>query len=1236
MGSSDDAPPEYDYIEFEHGSFHDIPTHLIRLLPTKSSLASSSSVNPKVFCDVRKFSNLPTPTKLDDPALQNCDSQIIVSQCLPVGSIFDNKITMIKLAIGICRKARFMLSECNQMKLKCNYKQCKFAINYTALFKRPPDDTPAAKKRRKRVNRENIFTGPVAITSITNDHNHQCTMSNLLQAAQASGVHLKRVHKDKLWMLVGMMRNDPCLHARSIRSVLEIAGPKSKQWTCKDIASVRVKVKNLLMKQHIETDLDERQFIQQFTDEDYEKFFNEECEYYADHSTFYAAEILSDIFGNRDENDPNDKTTCTLIQYLELLQKSDDSFDYRTVSDNDEQIIGIAYQTGAMRAAFDLFGENISLDAMKKALNTSNYPYFAATVIRDDGMIDIALEAIVHKENIFAYQFLMKSMLDMAHKRTSDQIYVITGDDFINQNMVTNDFDLPNAKFMADYYHLNESIWPNNFRAHIWDAIKTNIKSMLDAKDESNFNHAAMSANSILILNRASSKEIAYMASIVKRGPEYSLYHVQRTKGSLCRRGSQRSECQHSIISKNLGKHYYKPIYNMIQDLQTIGLMRQEKHRRQLLKDNSCLRVIHHELSNQVKKTDSSIILYEASKMILGKSLGLAGYDLLKNELSSIQLLSTERDVDGSLSIRHVCGSNKGVKRNFKDANSRCSRCTTSTTMMSMCYHELRNRIELLSIDEVFDISFFGERYHYRECPPLTPRNDVISNSDIEIQPSSILARSEYLQNISNPRKEVLLNNNHDGNGCSSECISPPVYDNSTVLGNRNASIDTSTDPLGYKKLLDISNRVVSAVSNLGSAEQLQFAGLLLAVEDMTTYGKNIHFNTQLQNLYNNLEGAPPQFDQGRSRTSNRLMLPQTQSPKEMVPQYHMGLPKNRPKTMREKIQDKVKKKHSDTRNDYSKHSVKDNIITKPKCSFCQGGHPGFAKKCPLKLQYGDGIVDFDAFTRDILSNHPISINTKVVNFDSSDRDVFQQPKYHFVINSIHHKYRPHDHFHGTDSLPQDLVLNVTLLHRHGPLGVRGTHFQTNVGIGAKTLFDRMERFPSNHFIFDMVQTTSVGQNFTKRMKIATTIHQPQMLPYQYPYPHATHIPFYHDSQYRNGLPNMYNTSSDACLLYPQMPVNYQNRPLNTTIDHIQNHNNNMNFRSASQHQIQGYHGTAPAEAVVNHAPNSYNNEVLNCNNHHTQGTIAVGTAIKSQSQWDSHEKSENTSAENGREDRLK
>ena len=98
MASSDDAPPQYDYIEFEHGSFQDIPAHLHQLFPTKSSIASPNRVNPKVFSDVRKFFYLPMGTEVDDPALQNCDSRTIVSRCLPVGSIFQNKETMIKKA----------------------------------------------------------------------------------------------------------------------------------------------------------------------------------------------------------------------------------------------------------------------------------------------------------------------------------------------------------------------------------------------------------------------------------------------------------------------------------------------------------------------------------------------------------------------------------------------------------------------------------------------------------------------------------------------------------------------------------------------------------------------------------------------------------------------------------------------------------------------------------------------------------------------------------------------------------------------------------------------------------------------------------------------------------------------------------------------------------------------------------------------------------------------------------
>ena len=182
----------------------------------------------------------------------------------------------------------------------------------------------------------------------------------------------------------------------------------------------------------------------------------------------------------------------------------------------------------------------------------------------------------------------------------------------------------------------------------------------------------------------------------------------------------------------------------------------------------------------------------------------------------------------------------------------------------------------------------------------------------------------------------------------------------------------------------------------------------------------------------------------------------------------------------------------------------------------------------------------------------------------------------------------------------------------------------------AEDFLNKYGSFPNNLKIIDAIEKHSIGRGFRSRKNI-----------HSYGINRSNDVTQISSS---NAFPRYSNINFGGFdmsgilphpLVYPQMPVNYQNHPLNTAIGHIQNHNN-MTFGSASQQQIQGYHGTAPAEAVANHAQNSYNNDVWNCNNNHTQGTIAVGAAINSQSQWDSHEKSENTSAENGREDRLK
>lgn len=85
------------------------------------------------------------------------------------------------------------------------------------------------------------------------------------------------------------------------------------------------------------------------------------------------------------------------------------------------------------QASFDIFGENISLDAMK---NTSYFPWFAVVLLWDDHTIDIGLEALVRAENVQAYQFVVSSLIEMANEKSREEFLVVTSDDFLSQDIV--------------------------------------------------------------------------------------------------------------------------------------------------------------------------------------------------------------------------------------------------------------------------------------------------------------------------------------------------------------------------------------------------------------------------------------------------------------------------------------------------------------------------------------------------------------------------------------------------------------------------------------------------------------------------------------------------------------------------------------------------------------------------------------------------------------------------------
>ena len=267
----------YQHIEFKNGYLSDIPSEYYSSFPPRNDDDPISQ--GQYYCDVLKFTKMAAPKNKVTPSSSNDNSVLdYVSKCLPVGAVFRNKSELRKAAREVCSKEMFVLSTFSNTKYKCNRADCPFAINFVAIFKKEPSAAAVKKSREARNSRKpnlvHCFEYPCAITKVNNTHNHPCDATNFHQATQASGTHSRSLTKEIVWMLIAMMRNTPSLNAAAISSVLNIVSPQCKVWNSDDICNVRAKVKKLINRYNITNDTSQKEFLQQFSDDEYRSFLD--------------------------------------------------------------------------------------------------------------------------------------------------------------------------------------------------------------------------------------------------------------------------------------------------------------------------------------------------------------------------------------------------------------------------------------------------------------------------------------------------------------------------------------------------------------------------------------------------------------------------------------------------------------------------------------------------------------------------------------------------------------------------------------------------------------------------------------------------------------------------------------------------------------------------------------------------------------------------------------------------
>ena len=99
----------------------------------------------------------------------------------------------------------------------------------------------------------------------------------------------------------------------------------------------------------------------------------------------------------------------------------------------------------------------------------------------------VACEGIVCGERMEAYKAMIDFAVENNMKRSRNDIDVVASDRILDQEKVRNCLQLPNTIFMADIYHLLDSVLPKKFGVECFNLLQSNIKQMIYSNTKEGF-----------------------------------------------------------------------------------------------------------------------------------------------------------------------------------------------------------------------------------------------------------------------------------------------------------------------------------------------------------------------------------------------------------------------------------------------------------------------------------------------------------------------------------------------------------------------------------------------------------------------------------------------------------------------------------------------------------------------------------------------------------------------------
>ena len=112
--------------------------------------------------------------------------------------------------------------------------------------------------------------------------------------------------------------------------------------------------------------------------------------------------------------------------------------------------------TTTMCRNYELFGEHLCFDMIKRGINTLLWLYTSVALYDETNSVCLANEGFVTGEKIDTYLSKANFLARHAPRRPLSEVKIVPGDGFLDEEIVTR-LGFINAAFVADQWHLLDS-----------------------------------------------------------------------------------------------------------------------------------------------------------------------------------------------------------------------------------------------------------------------------------------------------------------------------------------------------------------------------------------------------------------------------------------------------------------------------------------------------------------------------------------------------------------------------------------------------------------------------------------------------------------------------------------------------------------------------------------------------------------------------------------------------------